>query len=368
MTATINASNSGSGGLISTGDASGSLALQTAGTTAVTIDTSQKVGIGTTSPDSGSVVTISGATPNSKLRLAGGTSQNGLTFAGAGGGNQFYLYSQSGGLVTYDDTASAERMRIDSSGNVGIGTTSPDGKLKVVASGANLIIGFSGTQNYFDASENIFRNFAGTERMRINSSGYVGIAKSPNSLAMLEVRANSGSIYQLFLEQNNTEHGWQFYADQADGHLKFYRRDGSGSTQRFLFQSNGAAYSTTGTWGTISDARLKENIVDATPKLDAVMQLKVRNYNLIGEDLKQIGFVAQELEQVFPNIAETERNYDGTVKEDGIKSVKTTVLIPILVKAIQELKAINDQQAEELSRQAATINALVARIEALENK
>jgi hypothetical protein len=50
MTTTINASNSGSGGLIQTADASGVLALQTAGVTAVTVDTSQRVGVGTTSP------------------------------------------------------------------------------------------------------------------------------------------------------------------------------------------------------------------------------------------------------------------------------------------------------------------------------
>jgi hypothetical protein len=291
--------------------ASTALTLQSAGTTAITVDTSQRVGIGTTSPSEKLDVQSSGDL-KARVYTSGTTvsTHAGLTLKT---GSYEYLIqnltttaSSAGALRFYDITASAERMRID-------------------------------------------------------SSGYVAIAKSPNSLAMLEVRANSGSIYQLFLEQNNTEHGWQFLADQADGYLKFYRRDGSGSTKRFEFQSTGAAYSSTGTWGTLSDARLKENIVDATPKLDAVMQLKVRNYNLIGEDLKQIGFVAQELEQVFPNVAETERNYDGTVKEDGIKSVKTTVLIPILVKAIQELKAINDTQAE-------TINALTARIEALEGK
>jgi hypothetical protein len=75
------------------------------------------------------------------------------------------------------------------------------------------------------------------------------------------------------------------------------------------------------------------------------MQLKVRNYNLIGDDLKQIGFVAQEIEEVFPALTETG-------KEDGIKSVKTSILIPILVKAIQEQQAL--------------ITSLTARITALE--
>ena len=50
MASQINASNSGFGGIVSTGDSSGVLQLQTANTTAVTIDTSQNVGIGTTSP------------------------------------------------------------------------------------------------------------------------------------------------------------------------------------------------------------------------------------------------------------------------------------------------------------------------------
>jgi len=276
------------------------LTLQSAGTTAITVDTSQNVGIGTTTPTA--------VFSNYKSFYLNGSSGSAIQM-------------QYGGSLASNIVADSNALYLQNITSIQFGT------------------GGTGT---------------GTERMRINSSGYVGIAKNPNSLAMLEVRANSSSIYQLFLEQNNTEHGWQFYADQADGYLKFYRRDGSGSTKRFEFQSNGAAYSSTGTWGTLSDARLKENIVDATPKLDAVMQLKVRNFNLIGEDLKQIGFVAQELEQVFPNVAETERNYDGTVKEDGLKSVKTTVLIPILVKAIQELSAKND--------------ALTARIEALENK
>jgi hypothetical protein len=276
------------------------LTLQSAGTTAITVDTSQNVGIGTTTPTA--------VFSNYKSFYLNGSSGSAIQM-------------QYGGSLASNIVADSNALYLQNITSIQFGT------------------GGTGT---------------GTERMRINSSGYVGIAKNPNSLAMLEVRANSSSIYQLFLEQNNTEHGWQFYADQADGYLKFYRRDGSGSTKRFEFQSNGAAYSSTGTWGTLSDARLKENIVDATPKLDAVMQLKVRNYNLIGENAKQIGFIAQELEQVFPNVAETERNYDGTVKEDGLKSVKTTVLIPILVKAIQELSAKND--------------ALTARIEALENK
>tara|TARA_R110002153_G_scaffold189405_1_gene342211 strand:+ start:2718 stop:6176 length:3459 start_codon:yes stop_codon:yes gene_type:complete len=85
-----------------------------------------------------------------------------------------------------------------------------------------------------------------------------------------------------------------------------------------------------------SDQSLKENIVDATPKLEEIKQIRVRNFNFIGEDLKQIGVVAQELESIFPALVK-EREVPG--HDDPIKTVKYSVLVPILIKAIQELEA-----------------------------
>jgi len=85
-----------------------------------------------------------------------------------------------------------------------------------------------------------------------------------------------------------------------------------------------------------SDQSLKENIADATPKLEEVKQIKVRNFNFKGEDLKQIGVIAQELEPIFPGLVK-EREMPG--HEDPIKTVKYSVLVPILIKAIQELEA-----------------------------
>jgi len=114
----------------------------------------------------------------------------------------------------------------------------------------------------------------------------------------------------------------------------------TGNNRLFIY-SNGTVSNATGTYNTISDAKLKENIVDSTPKLDKLMNVKVRNYNLIGDELKQIGFVAQELEQVFPTLIDNVPDLDENNKPTGeiTKGVKLTVMIPILVKAIQELKA-----------------------------
>lgn len=71
------------------------------------------------------------------------------------------------------------------------------------------------------------------------------------------------------------------------------------------------------------------------------MQVKVRNYNLIGQTTKQLGVVAQELETVFPAMVDetADRDTEGNDLGTTTKSVKYSVFVPMLIKAIQELKA-----------------------------
>lgn len=94
------------------------------------------------------------------------------------------------------------------------------------------------------------------------------------------------------------------------------------------------------------------------------MKVKVRNYNLIGDDKKQIGVIAQELEEIFPAMIDESPDYEYVevpqvdeegneiLNEEGVvvtekqrvskgtstKSVKYSVFVPMLIKAIQELK------------------------------
>jgi len=123
MASIINAATSG--GLISTADTSGILQLQTASTTAVTVDASQNVGIGTSSP-------------TRKLSIAG-TSTALMDFTPSSF-TKYTVGSESNGFVVYDEAASAYRLVINSSGNVGIGISSPGTKLTVNTASANTAI------------------------------------------------------------------------------------------------------------------------------------------------------------------------------------------------------------------------------------
>ena len=128
-----------------------------------------------------------------------------------------------------------------------------------------------------------------------------------------------------------------------------------GATNRNVFRIrvDGNVLNYNNSYGALSDAKLKENVVDATPKLNDLCSLRVVNFNYIGDENKQIGLIAQEVEQVFPKLVDDTPDTDADGNETGevTKSVKYSVLVPMLVKAMQE--------------QQEMISALEARIVAL---
>lgn len=119
------------------------------------------------------------------------------------------------------------------------------------------------------------------------------------------------------------------------------------NTTKIQFQNTGTILNVTGTYGTISDARIKENVVPCRNYLDSLCQLDVVNYNIVNNPQKMLGFIAQQVEQVIPGIVETAPNAQYNIED--FKSIKTTVLIPMLVQAVQELKAGLDAANAEIA-------------------
>jgi hypothetical protein len=112
----------------------------------------------------------------------------------------------------------------------------------------------------------------------------------------------------------------------------------------------GTIYATSTTITAISDQRLKENIQDIDVGLDSILALKPRKFDWKegkGKDKKgDRGWIAQEFEQVFPEMIDEWKD-PAPEGEEPYKSVNAD-LIPVLVKAIQELSAKVEEQVKRI--------------------
>jgi hypothetical protein len=280
-------------------------------------------------------------------------------------------------------TNQTARMTITSGGNVGIGTSGPSTKLEVNGSGAaNSIMTYPCAKFYGGGSGGINIGTDGTvamiatdtsgadmsfltrvagvfyERMRITSGGNVQIGASAKTEAF-SMYQNRGGANLVSLENvSTTGYGISVIINNSSSNnYRFFEGVDSSGGARIAIYTNGDVKNTNNSYGSLSDIKLKENIIDTTPKLDKLMQVRIVNYNLKGDELKQIGVIAQELEQVFPNLVEEcvdtkkdEETGEIIQLETSTKAVKYSVFVPMLIKAIQEQQA----QIEELRQIVAT--------------
>jgi hypothetical protein len=352
-------------------------------TQAMTLDASGNLGVGTSSPAS-------------KLHMYGGTlraesasaSVPGIIAMGAGPDQGWLKFGTTGtdyysikggsdytGMLFF--TAGSEAMRIDGSGNLLVGTTAGGGKLHVSGSTSDavqmritntnrtdqyLTLAMFGSNGagipawtdsvviesvqlgtatgtkalYLSAYSGpmIFATNARNERMRIDSSGnlLVGSATavpfagtgSVGIQGSIGFKGGSASTYYYTIQANTTD----FYI-------------GPQNLSRFAALVGISSFSA---WTFGSDRRIKHDIEDLNYGLEAVMQMQPRRYKFNEGGDESIGFIAQELKEVVPEAVtgeETPYSEDDTPQERAKKTmgVSKDTLIPVLVKAIQELTA-----------------------------
>jgi hypothetical protein len=258
----------------------------------------------------------------------------------------------------------------DASGNVVVGGSTPyltsagRGNISIEgSSSAVLNFGIGGNLAFYIFHDNTNVNLQNqkngamlfatnaTERMRIDSSGSLLIGATSTVLSeRLNVTRGGSSLRVIHVENTRNVSGDEVYRSKlgsnCDNTSSYHFIATTGTNDRLYMYGNGNIQNANGSYGTLSDIKLKENIVDATPKLDKLMQVRVVNYNLKTDpELKQIGVVAQELEQVFPGLVDEHADKDAEGNELGTttKSVKMSVFVPMLIKAMQEQQAIIEQ-------------------------
>jgi hypothetical protein len=199
-----------------------------------------------------------------------------------------------------------------------------------------------------------------TERMWIRKDGYT-IHHAPTWVLEVATAAASGTADRLI-------YGVSERAAAGAG----------GGNQVFIVYSNGNVVNSNNSYGSVSDIKLKENIVDANSQWDDLKALQVRNYNFKeGQTHTQIGLVAQEAELVSPGLVSEspDRDEDGNDLGTVTKLVNYSVLYMKAVKALQEaigrietlegMVAVNNITIDEQQHQLST---LAARLTALESE
>jgi hypothetical protein len=256
----------------------------------------------------------------------------------------------------------AESMRLDSAGNVGIGTTSPtDTSLFTRALDLNgtsgaayyartngsatsyTLFGNFGTDGYINnrgAGNLLFYTNNNVERMRITSDGRVLINNTGSFGGRLQSTGTGGLAAAASFKPGNN----------GDGTVEFYNSS-NGYVSAIQVNASTVVY------GTGSDYRLKDNIAPMTGALNKVIQLKPVTWNWKVDGEGGQGFIAHELQEVVPDAVtgvkdavETYTDEDGNeqtrIKPQGID---TSFLVATLTAAIQELKATVDAQAARIA-------------------
>jgi len=323
-----------------------------------------RVGIGTTSPTS--ILNISGVNADAAIDWTNTTASTGRSYR--------WVSLNSGGFAIEDLTASgAERMRITSEGYVGItvtGTTVTSGDLlgclafvskdaSTYSSGGITNIRSYATSTYntgnvsgdlrFYVSNGLQNTTAsylfGTEAMRITSGGivYINATSNPtpgNAAPQFGVVGAAGTdAVNIKHDQdaNNTVNIWQIGTTSHNA-IAFYKGDTQINRGLITVTTSGTTYNS------VSDYRLKENVTPLENGLDRLMQLKPSKFNWIETGNESEGFIAHELQEYFPDAVTGEKDAvyssTGNIKPQSVDYGRIT---PLLVKALQELKAEFDE-------------------------
>ena len=362
-----------------------SLSFFTNNATRATLDTSGNLGLGVTPsawgsslkaiqlPNAISLASFSGgATPNAYLSTNIYFNGSNWIFNGTYGASRYEQVSgqhqwfgissgTAGGTATLP-----QLMTLDASGNLRLGTTSDlsaGDKFTVVGgniavqrtSGITTFLGDSTQNGYVGTITNHAFAFLtnSTERARIDSSGNL-LVGTTSAAAKLTVVANNASANGSAYIQNDT-------GTSGSGVLytNFSNASATTSSYYFLVARNGGGSTyvlrADGTMTFSSDARLKKNIVSSDGYLSRLNQLRPVsyqwNYQKEGDETTSLGLIAQEVEQVFPNLVIEESFVEG---EEARKSVKYSELPMMLLKAIQEQQALITQlQADVASLKGA---------------
>ncbi|CAB4139140.1 Intramolecular chaperone auto-processing domain containing protein [uncultured Caudovirales phage] len=257
-----------------------------------------------------------------------------------------------------------EVMRIDSSGNVGIGTSSPQTKLTVAGEVRSLdgtvstyITSAGGSGGYLGTRSNDFLSFQtnATDRMRIGSTGNVSINTTGaigGSGGRVNIIQTDVNLDMVQVRNSGAAAGRYWSSPFVDTNSTYYIINNDSTGVRL---THGAT-----SWATQSDERLKNVTGTYTNALLDISQIKPVKFTWKDDPTNkaQVGVIAQSVLPVVPEAVESITTPKSEDKTEYL-SVRYTELIPLMIAAIQEQQTIIKTQSDAIAD-------LKTRIEALE--
>lgn len=220
--------------------------------------------------------------------------------------------------------------------------------------------GDTNTGVWFPAADIVSVATGGTERARFTSAGYLKASSGGTYISSTgefhEFVAAGATVASWIRNTNAAPFGVvvEFSAASPDNNSAYFLRCDDSTTSRLYIYSDGDVINHDGTYGTISDVNLKQDIVDAPSQWADVKAFRFRKYRMKSDVAADpnaqplLGVIAQEIELTSPGLVDEYEDDDG----NKIKTVKSSILLTKAAVALQEAMA--------------RIEALEARIAALE--
>ena len=304
------------------------------------------------------------------LGTAGGSGANNSSNWIYGNGTNL-RFNNAGGFYSWETTGT-ERMRIDSSGNVGIGSA-PDawssgyvgldigsaGSFWSTKAGASLTAvsdnsfynGSSyvakntglGSMYFQNLGQHYWRSFASVsaganqtpaDYMQLSATGRLGVGIAPQSNIRLKVNSTNQMHAGYFLG-NNSGYSTIIVDNAGSSGTRHFMQFHIGGSSKGSITSTGSVM----VYGGQSDYRLKENVVELTSATTRLKRLNPKRFNFIGESETVDGFIAHEVDEVVP---EAVTGVKDAVDDDGnikAQEMDNSLLVPLLVATIKELEA-----------------------------
>jgi hypothetical protein len=320
------------------------------------------VGIGTSSPNEKLQVHFP-SSGSSFLQLTntdtGSNDDNGLYVGVISGGNSYISNRHSGNDIIFQND-NTEVMRIKTGGNIGIGASNPSSTLHIsgdpqvtLTQPNNLVLqndtdsatsgdaktGILFRANYNGTTATDLANItAGKENATNNNYGsFISFHTRTNGVNELREALSISSIRRFHTNGTTSPGGQLNLVGERGANYRaiiFEHTNQGGEVGNITTGSSSVSYNTS------SDYRLKENVVDMTNATDRLKQLQPKRFNFITDaDTTVDGFLAHEVSSIVPEAISGEKDAvdeDGNPEYQGIDQSK---LVPLLVKTIQELEA-----------------------------